>query len=60
MSSWPALLRIAVDLGESLRASDRYMRLLDVVCSVIPCDATVLLALRDGRLVPLAARGLSS
>ncbi|MEP6864343.1 MAG: nitric oxide reductase transcriptional regulator NorR [Deltaproteobacteria bacterium] len=59
MSSWPALQRIAIDLTESLRASDRYDRLLDVVRSEIPCNATALLAYRDGELVPLAARGLS-
>ena len=52
--------RIAVDLTESLRASDRYQRVLDVVRSVIPCDATALFALRDGELVPLAVQGLSA
>ncbi len=59
MQPWPALQRIAIDLTESLRASDRYDRLLEIVRSVIPCDATALLALRDGDLVPLAVRGLS-
>lgn len=59
MSSWPALQRIAIDLTESLRATDRYDRLLDVVRSEIPCNATALFAYRDGELVPLAARGLS-
>jgi anaerobic nitric oxide reductase transcription regulator len=59
MRHWPALQQIAVDLTESLRSADRYQRLLEVVRSVIPCDATALLALRDGELVPLAARGLS-
>ncbi len=54
-----SLQRIAIDLTESLRASDRYERLLGVVRSVIPCDATALLALRDGELVPLAVQGLS-
>ncbi len=57
---WPALQRIVVDLTESLRASDRYLRLLEVVRSVIRCDATALLALRDGELVPLAVQGLSA
>jgi len=51
--------QIAVDLTESLRAADRYQRLLGVVRSVIPCDATALLVLRDGELVPLAVQGLS-
>ena len=48
-----------MDLTASLRASDRYERLLEVVRSAIPCDATALLILRDGALVPLAAFGLS-
>ena len=60
MLAWQALQRIAVDLTESLRAADRYDRLLAAVRSVIPCDATALLALRDGALIPLAVRGLSA
>ena len=60
MQPWPALQRIAIDLTESLRAADRYQRLLGVVRSVIPCDATALLALRDGELRPLAVQGLSA
>ncbi|MEO8548481.1 MAG: nitric oxide reductase transcriptional regulator NorR [Kofleriaceae bacterium] len=59
MSSWKALQRIAVDLTESLRATDRYDRLLEVVRSEIPCNATALLAYTNGELVPLATRGLS-
>jgi anaerobic nitric oxide reductase transcription regulator len=59
MQPWPALQRIAVDLSESLRSADRYQRLLEVVRSAIPCDATALLALRDGALYPLAVHGLS-
>ncbi|HET7503265.1 MAG TPA: nitric oxide reductase transcriptional regulator NorR [Kofleriaceae bacterium] len=60
MRHWPALQRIAIDLTESLGAADRYQRLLEAVRSVIPCDATALLALRDGELVPLAVHGLSA
>ncbi|MBX3158156.1 MAG: nitric oxide reductase transcriptional regulator NorR [Deltaproteobacteria bacterium] len=60
MHPWPALQAIAVDLTESLRASDRYQRLLEVVRSVIPCNATALLALRDGALHPLAVHGLTA
>jgi len=60
MVPWPALHRIAVDLGESLCAADRYERLLEVVRAAIPCDATALLVLRDGELVPLAVHGLSA
>ena len=59
MVPWQALQRLAVDLTEGLRASDRYERLLDIVRSAIPCDATALLALQDGDLVPLAVHGLS-
>ncbi len=59
MQPWPALQQIAVDLTEGLRASDRYQRLLEVVRGAIPCDATALLVLRDGDLVPVAVRGLS-
>jgi len=59
MTPWPALQRIAVDLTESLRAGDRYQRLLEIVRTAIPCDATALLALREGDLVPLAVHGLS-
>jgi anaerobic nitric oxide reductase transcription regulator len=60
MVPWRALQRIAVDLTESLGAADRYQRLLEVVRSAIPCDATALLLLRDGELQPLAVHGLSS
>ena len=59
MIPWQALQRIAVDLTESLGAAHRYERLLEVVRSVLPCDATALLLLRDGELVPLAVHGLS-
>ncbi|HET9621243.1 MAG TPA: nitric oxide reductase transcriptional regulator NorR, partial [Kofleriaceae bacterium] len=59
MILWQALQRIAVDLTESLRAADRYDRLLAAVRSAIPCDATALLALAGDALVPLAVRGLS-
>ena len=59
MFAWPLLQQIAVDLTESLRAADRYERLLGVVRAAIPCDATALLILRDGNLVPLAVHGLS-
>ena len=53
-----ALLRIAVDLTRSLYARDRYQRLLEAVRAAIPCDATALLALNEGTLVPLAVHGL--
>ncbi|NVB81150.1 MAG: nitric oxide reductase transcriptional regulator NorR [Kofleriaceae bacterium] len=60
MLGWHALQQIAIDLTDSIGAADRYERLLAVVRSAIPCDATALLALRDGELVPLAVHGLSS
>ncbi len=60
MNPWSALQQLAIDLTESLGASDRYQRLLAVVRSVIPCDATALLVLRDGELCPLAVQGLSA
>jgi anaerobic nitric oxide reductase transcription regulator len=59
MTPWSALQRLAIDLTEGLAASDRYQRLLEVVRSVIPCDATALLVLRDGELRPLAVHGLA-
>ena len=59
MIPWQALQRIAIDLTEGLRAADRYQRLLEVVRSVLPCDAVALLELRDGELIPLAVHGLS-
>jgi anaerobic nitric oxide reductase transcription regulator len=59
LSGWPAIQQLAVDLSASLRASDRYERLLEVVRGAIPCDATALLALREDALVPLAIHGLA-
>ncbi len=59
MEPWVALQRIALSLTESLHASDRYDRLLEAVRAAIPCDATALLSLHDGVLVPLAVHGLS-
>jgi anaerobic nitric oxide reductase transcription regulator len=53
-----ALLRIALDLTRSLYAGDRYQRLLEAVRAAIPCDATALMALHEGNLVPLAVHGL--
>ncbi|MCB9740740.1 MAG: nitric oxide reductase transcriptional regulator NorR [Deltaproteobacteria bacterium] len=52
------LLDIATDLTANLAASDRYQRLLGAVQRVVPCDATAILRLQDGELVPLAAAGL--
>ncbi len=52
------LVRIAVNLTRSLCGTDRYQRLLEAVRSVVRCDATAMLALRDGELIPLAVHGL--
>jgi len=60
MNPWSALQQLAIDLTESVGAADRYQRLLAIVRSVIPCDATALLVLRDGELWPLAVQGLSA
>jgi len=53
-----AVLEIARDLTASLGSEDRYARLIDVICRLIPCDAACLLRLEGSDLVPLAARGL--
>jgi len=53
-----AVLEIARDLTASLGSEDRYARLIDVICKLIPCDAACLLRLEGSDLVPLAARGL--
>jgi len=55
-----ALLPLAMDLSASLARDDRYRRLLDALCAVVPCDAACLLAVDGQTLVPVAARGLTS
>ena len=52
------LLTVARDLSASLATNDRYARLLEAVSRALPCDAACLMALEEGVLVPLAARGL--
>jgi anaerobic nitric oxide reductase transcription regulator len=52
------LLEIARDLTSALGAEDRYARLLNAVCRVVPCDAACLLRLNRDVLSPLSARGL--
>ncbi|MEO8841032.1 MAG: nitric oxide reductase transcriptional regulator NorR [Kofleriaceae bacterium] len=59
MMPWLALRGLAIDLTASLGTTDRYQRLLEVVRSVIPCDATALLVVRGSELCPLAVQGLS-
>ncbi|MBM4396229.1 MAG: nitric oxide reductase transcriptional regulator NorR, partial [Deltaproteobacteria bacterium] len=53
-----ALLDVALDLAANLAAEDRYRRLAAAVRRVVPCDATAMLELRDGVLVPVVASGL--
>ncbi|WP_315983565.1 GAF domain-containing protein [Aliamphritea spongicola] len=56
--SHSALLQLAVDMANSVTASDRFERLLNTVRSHIQCDAVVLLRLQGGVLKPLAQKGL--
>jgi len=53
-----ALLAVATDLCANLAAGDRYARIVAAVRRVVPCDATALLRLESGALVPVAAQGL--
>ena len=53
------LLAVALDLTESLSSEARYQRLLAAVLRVFPADATALLRLEEGSLVPLAVDGLA-
>lgn len=56
--SHTALLQLAVDMANSVTASDRFERLLNTVRSHIQCDAVVLLRLQGEVLKPLAQKGL--
>ncbi len=58
MRNFDALAAIALDLSAALSASDRRMRLLDVLRRVIPYDAAALMRIEGGELVPVASRGL--
>jgi anaerobic nitric oxide reductase transcription regulator len=53
------LFSMAVDLTAALGADDRYRRLLDAVCRVVPADAAALLRLDGSVLVPVAVTGLN-
>lgn len=52
------LVDIATDLCAHLAAPDRYDRVVAAVHRVVPCDATALLRLDAGVLVPVASSGL--
>jgi anaerobic nitric oxide reductase transcription regulator len=58
--SLAVLVGVARDLTASLATSDRYLRLLDAVTRVIPCDAACLLRLEGPYLTPVAGYGLSA
>lgn len=58
MHSIEPLLDIATDLCGNLAAEDRYQRLLAAVRRVVPCDASALLRLDGGGLVPVAVDGI--
>ncbi len=52
------LVEIAQDLCASLADQDRYQRIAAAVRQLVPCEATALLRLEDGLLVPVVADGL--
>jgi anaerobic nitric oxide reductase transcription regulator len=59
-SKWlHALVPLVADLSLELPEPERYRRLLEASRALFPCDATALLRLQDGCLVPLAIDGLS-
>lgn len=60
MGKLDVLFSMAVDLTAALSADDRYRRLLDAVCRVIPADAAALLRLDGDVLVPMATTGLKA
>ncbi|MBR9911872.1 MAG: nitric oxide reductase transcriptional regulator NorR [Gammaproteobacteria bacterium] len=54
-----SLLTIVTDLARPLSERERFQRLLQALKQVFPCDATALLQLQQGKLIPLAVDGLS-
>lgn len=50
---------IVADLSRELPTEARFQRLLEAVMDSFPCDATALLQLQNGELIPRAVRGLS-
>lgn len=53
-----SLLQISLDLCTNLTAQDRYRRLIDAVTQIVPCNASALLRLDQGVLVPVVVAGL--
>ncbi|MFI3188609.1 nitric oxide reductase transcription regulator [Crenothrix sp. D3] len=54
-----AFISIVNDLSRQLPAQQRYLRLLQTLMQLFPCDACALLKLEQDYLVPLAIDGLS-
>lgn len=54
-----ALLPLVDDLSRDLPEAERFRRLLEALRRLVPCDASALLRLEGGELVPLAVDGLS-
>lgn len=54
-----AWLQIAAGLATSLPGELQYKRLVAAICEVMPCDAVAFLQLREGMLIPVAAKGLA-
>lgn len=54
-----AFLPLVDDLSRELPEAERFRRLLGALRRLVPCDASALLRLHDGELVPLAVDGLS-
>lgn len=59
MNAFQSITDIALDLTSDLSTKDRYDRLLITLHRVIPFDAATLLQVQQGKLTPLAARGLT-
>ncbi|WAJ70023.1 nitric oxide reductase transcriptional regulator NorR [Catenovulum adriaticum] len=53
------LIKLALDLSNSLTSADRYQRLLSIICQTINNEAVVLLKYQGDQLVPLAQQGLT-
>lgn len=59
MDKLDTLAAMAANLTSTLRAEDRYQRLLDALHIAIPYDAATLLRVQGEVLIPLAAKGLT-
>jgi len=59
IDSLASLPDIVADLSRELPREARFQRLLEALTNSFPCDATALLQLENGVLIPRAVRGLS-